>query len=59
MPIPVLAFTYLRLEDFLLARVLSQDLLAGGHPLCRERHFLGRISAPLVLFGGKIPHYLW
>lgn len=57
MPIPVWAFPHLRLEDLLLARVLPQDFLPGGHPLRRERHFLGRISA--LVGRGKTSHYLW
>ena len=57
MPIPVLAFPHLRLEDLLLTRVLSQDLLPSGNPLGRERHFLGGIS---TLVGGReMTHYLW
>jgi hypothetical protein len=57
MPIPVLAFSHLGLEDLLLARVLSQDLLPCGHPLGRERHFLGGIST--LVGGGKITHDFW
>lgn len=57
MPVPVWAFPHLRLEDLLLSRVLPQDLLPGGHPLCRERHFLARVSA--LVGRGKTSHYLW
>ena len=57
MPVPVLAFPHLRLENFLLARVLPQDLLAGCHPFGRERHFLGCISA--LVRGVEMTHYLW
>ena len=57
MPVPVWAFPHLRLEDLLLAGVLPQDLLPGGHPLGRERHFLAHVSA--LVGRGKTPHDLW